>query len=187
VPFLDEEEFYDEDHPVFDAKDSKNNKSDADVNVWIYMQKDPIAADASHPIPQSYVDIIIRGCLTISEEFAKTFVETTAGWNDESAEEHFVDDRDVPLYKRADTDYSNANAHKIDRLLHMHSSSSLIDERVDYDPVVHLEALADALVDDRAHPLAIQHVVRRVKEAAANARERCGNDKNKDRRRRRRR
>lgn len=165
VPFLDEEDFYDADHPVFDAKESKN-PSDPDVNVWIYIQKDPIPADPSHPIPQSYVDIIMRGCLTISEDFARSFIETTAGWNDEH-EDHWVDDRDVPIYKRADSDYSSANADMIDQLL---DENTQLDVRVDYDPVVHLEALADALVDDMAHPLAIQHVVRRVKEAAQCAR-----------------
>jgi cation transport regulator ChaC len=58
VPFLDEDEYYDDQHVVFEAK--QDEKLEERVKVWIYMQKDPISADPSHPIPQSYVDIIIR-------------------------------------------------------------------------------------------------------------------------------
>ncbi|KAJ3097219.1 hypothetical protein HDU96_000461 [Phlyctochytrium bullatum] len=33
------------------------------------------------PIPQSYVDCIVTGCLAISEAFALEFVQTTEGWD----------------------------------------------------------------------------------------------------------
>ena len=125
-------------------------------------------ADPSHPIPQSYVDIIIRGCLTISEDFARSFIETTHGWKDD--EDHWVDDREVPIYQRADTDYSDAHGETIDKLLEEHVEDEL-QERVEYDPVEHLDALADALQEDKAHPRAIKHIVKRVKEAASTATE----------------
>lgn len=160
MPFLDEEEFYEDDHPVFDEKPDEKH-----VKVWVYMQKDPIEADPSHPIPQSYVDIIIRGCLTISEEFAQSFIETTAGWNTAEDELNWVDDREVPIYRRADSEYSTKNAEAIDNILEKHTPDAL-EERTPYDPVDHLEALADALEDDKAHPRAIKHIVQRIRNAA---------------------
>jgi hypothetical protein len=33
------------------------------------------------PIVQSYVGIILSGCLTILEEFAHEFISTTKGWH----------------------------------------------------------------------------------------------------------
>jgi len=166
VPFLEEEEFYEADHPVFEAQDESNNdKDDDNVKVWIYMQKDPIEADPSHPIPQSYVDIIIRGCLTISEDFARSFIETTHGWNHD--EDHWVDDREIPIYKRADPEFSSEHGETIDKLLEEHIEDEL-EERVQYDPVEHLDALADALQEDMANPKAIKHIVNKVKEVALN-------------------
>jgi len=37
-------------------------------------------AHQKYPILQSYVDIVLRGCLSISKSFAKEFVEGTYGW-----------------------------------------------------------------------------------------------------------
>lgn len=165
VPFLQQQEFYDDDHPVFDAKEASDNDEHHNVRVWIYIQRDPIPADPSHPIPQSYVDIIIRGCLTISEEFARSVIDTTVGWtNDE--QDHWVDDREVPIYKRADTEYSNQHGDTIDQLM-KDQNPEAYDERVEYDPMDHLEALAEALEDDKAHPSSISHVVKQVKKEAA--------------------
>ena len=201
VPFLDEGEYYEDDHPVFDAKDAIEAAEEAEeaaaeagdtkaeeeakddqqiphdnVKVWIYIQRNPIPADPSHPIPQSYVDIIIRGCLSISEEFAKSVVETTSGWQahihnkDDDANHNWVDDREVPIYKRADSEYSNAHGEKIDQLMKGQfddlNTGAYLD-RVEYDPMDHLEALAGALEDDKAHPLSIKHVVTQVKKDAA--------------------
>ena len=176
VPFLEEEEFYEDSHPVFEAQDDSNKElDDKNVKVWIYMQRDPIHADPSHPIPQSYVDIIIRGCLTISEDFARSFIETTHGWNHD--EDHWVDDRELPIYKRADPEFSSEHGEAIDKLLEEHIEEEM-EERVQYDPVEHLEKLADALEDDKAHPRAIKHIVKRVKEVAS-ATESGGDDESK--------
>jgi hypothetical protein len=49
--------------------------------IWVYIQQEPIAATETHPIVQSYLDIILRGCLTISEEFADAFMESTVGFH----------------------------------------------------------------------------------------------------------
>lgn len=40
-------------------------------------------------------------------------------------------------------------------------------DRVEYDPMDHLEALAGAPEDDKAHPLSIKDVVTQVKKDAA--------------------
>lgn len=171
VPFL-EEEFYEDDHPVFVAQDDSNKQlDDKNVKVWIYMQRDAIEADPSHPIPQSYVDIIIRGCLTISEDFARSFIETTHGWNNEEDLNHWVDDRDLPIYRRADPDFSSEHGDAIDKLLGEHIEDELEEHRVQYDPIEHLDKLADALEDDKADPRAIKHIIKKVKEATATSEE----------------
>jgi hypothetical protein len=171
VPFLEEEDFYEDDHPVFEAKEGDDKHHN--VRVWIYIQRDPIPADPSHPIPQSYVDIIIRGCLTISEEFARSVIDTTAGWTNK--EDHWVDDREVPIYKRADLEYSNQHADTIDQLM-KDQNPEAYEERVEYDPLDHLEALAEALEDDKAHPSSISHVVKQVKKEAARKEEEEANE-----------
>jgi hypothetical protein len=171
VPFLEEEDFYEDDHPVFEAKEGIDEPHN--VRVWIYIQRDPIPADPSHPIPQSYVDIIIRGCLTISKEFTRSVIDTTAGWTNE--EDHWVDDREVPIYKRADSEYSNQHGNTIDQLM-KDQNPEAYEERVEYDPLDHLEALAEALEDDKAHPSSISHVVKQVKKEAARREEEEANE-----------
>jgi len=60
-----------------------------DNAVWVYVQSKNLPADRLFPIPQSYVDIIIRGCLSISRDFARRFLETTVGWSaNGSLEQH---------------------------------------------------------------------------------------------------
>lgn len=51
-----------------------------DIAVWVYVQSEDLPAERSFPIPQSYVDIIMRGCLSISHDFARRFLESTHGW-----------------------------------------------------------------------------------------------------------
>jgi hypothetical protein len=49
-------------------------------DVWVYAQQSTNLANRYFPIPQTYVDVILRGCLSISDEFCTSFVETTQGW-----------------------------------------------------------------------------------------------------------
>jgi hypothetical protein len=67
-----------------------------DCIVWIYENHTSIsknysttsnsqisqvhAPSKSYPIPQSYLDCILKGCLQISIEFAKMFLSSTKGW-----------------------------------------------------------------------------------------------------------
>lgn len=50
-----------------------NNGAEHKVFIWIYIQRYDIPADEEFPIAQSYVDIILRGCMGISKEFCSIF------------------------------------------------------------------------------------------------------------------
>ncbi|MEL7290889.1 MAG: gamma-glutamylcyclotransferase family protein [Pseudomonadota bacterium] len=61
--------------------------------VWVYIKDNPEPPCSLSPIMQTYVDTVLVGCLEISEQFAKQFVEHTIGW-------HFPleNDRHQPKY-----------------------------------------------------------------------------------------
>lgn len=165
VSFLSDEEYYETEQSdaLFEAKEEQSNE----ISVWVYVQKEPIPADSSHPIPQSYVDIILKGCLTISEDFARSFIDTTKGWHNQDGEgPSFVDDRENPIYIRADKEASAEHAEVIDQLLEEHRPTAF-ENRVEYDAEDHLEALEEALEDDLAHPRAIKKAEARVEEVVA--------------------
>jgi hypothetical protein len=103
------------------------------ATVWVYVQQELGRASEDCPIAQTYLDVILRGCLSISEDFARDFVRTTRGWHlddhehaeqehhhHDSAKVHWVDDRSQPIYVRADPEYSKAHAHVLDRILEEH-------------------------------------------------------------------
>ena len=132
---------------------------DDDVRVWVYLQREHKAADKRYPIHQSYVDIIMRGCLSISEGFARSFLDTTHGWHhdgdggdicleetkdgesrgictnnvegDDVDDDHhtWIEDRHLPLYVRADPKYSKSYGHKIDELVRDHHPEALEKRR----------------------------------------------------------
>lgn len=79
-------------------------------NIWVYVSEDPQFPTKQRPIVQSYVDVILIGCLSYGEKFAKDWIKQTAGWN-----YPWIDDRKSPRYPRAMT--ANTHAEKIDRLL----------------------------------------------------------------------
>ena len=144
VPFLDDEHYEEEEHTFLEAKDG--GKTD-DVQIWVYVQEDPLPPSPDNPIAQTYVDVIMRGCLSISKKFAQEFLKTTKGWHpeefrgperltsgttgdgdEEKVEEVsiWVDDRHDPLYVRADYKYSQENAAELDALLKKHRSRHLL-------------------------------------------------------------
>ncbi|MCZ4295461.1 gamma-glutamylcyclotransferase family protein [Vibrio sinaloensis] len=61
--------------------------------VWVYIKDNPEPPCSLSPIMQTYVDTVLVGCLEISEQFAKQFIEQTIGW-------HFPleNDRHEPKY-----------------------------------------------------------------------------------------
>jgi len=61
--------------------------------IWVYVKSNPKPPCQFQPIMQTYVDTVLAGCLSISEPFAKTFVETTSGWH-----HPFENDRQQPKY-----------------------------------------------------------------------------------------
>jgi hypothetical protein len=162
------------------------------IHVWVYVPKNPIPPDASHPILQSYVDIIMRGCFnTIGEPMARSFISTTTGWSStcqQSATPHshyWVNDRDLPMYKRADRIYSILNAAKIDHVIFDELSSmkpcttdtkctnhtdlsnhtmTNMYRRSTYDPLFHLQQLTRCLEEDydSVHPMAFQHFASQI-------------------------
>ena len=81
----DEEEFLEE---------LRTEQSDKDqpIRIWAYVIQYPHCPSATFPIAQSYVDIILKGCLSISPEFASEFVRTTVGWSDVSQDDKDDDD-----------------------------------------------------------------------------------------------
>ena len=102
----------------------------------------------------------MKGCLTISKEFARSFIDTTKGWHNDE-EPNFVDDREMPLYVRADPELSEKHGPFFDELLEEHRPIAF-DKRVDYDPEEHLEALQEALEEEKAHPKAVMKALERL-------------------------
>lgn len=69
-----------------------------DGRYWIVVNREQVRADEAHPIPQTYVDTCLSGCLeTGGEARARDFVRTTELWD-----APWIDDRDSPspLYPR---------------------------------------------------------------------------------------
>ena len=115
-------------HPVLEQVNKQRrgeSKSNNNLHVWIYLFDDDYGfqSNESFPICQSYVDIVLRGCLNISNDFAKTFVETTHGWPIEEEETtnkdsgFLMDDRHDPLYSRADMIWSSKNATRLNTFI----------------------------------------------------------------------
>ncbi len=84
--------------------------------VWVYLAKTHGIPSDPNPIAQSYLDVILAGCLGLGEDlgekFAKEFIETTQGW-----EHPWVNDRTKPRYSGAMKDVPLATTTKIDGLL----------------------------------------------------------------------
>lgn len=68
---------------------------DPSDKVWTYIVIKPCLPSREFPILQSYVDVILSGCLEISHEFAMGFICNTDGW-----ENPWDNDRTHPKYIR---------------------------------------------------------------------------------------
>ena len=148
VPFLDEKVYDEEGHEVFlEAKEK--DELEADINIWMYHQQDLQPPSPEAPIAQSYVDTILRGCLSISEDFAEKFIADTKGWtpsevddyeendnisveeqssssdssvnsNSSDNEVYWVNDRHDPIYTRGDQEFMLEYGPELDQLLKQH-------------------------------------------------------------------
>ncbi len=63
--------------------------------IWTYECAGLKAPSEANPIVQSYVDVVLDGCLEHGEPFAREFVSLTAGWRGP-----WIDDRARPRYPR---------------------------------------------------------------------------------------
>jgi len=63
-----------------DTQDSTSS-STTTARVWVYVPDEPQPATSCYPILQSYVDICMRGCLSISYRFLQEFLASTYGWH----------------------------------------------------------------------------------------------------------
>lgn len=77
---------------------------------WVYVSDNPGFPSNESPIVQSYLDVIMQGCLTFGEKFANEFILTTRNWN-----YLWINDRKNPRYPRAISNVHNKNI--IDRIL----------------------------------------------------------------------
>ena len=142
VPFLVEGSYY-QDNDCDDMLDNlllleTREESPQTTNIWIYEPAMFCPPSPDKPIVQTYVDTILRGCLSISEEFAEDFLRTTKGWSpadfddvgdDDDKENyannnhnnhfavHWVNDRHDPIYLRGDQDYMLKHADQLDAIL----------------------------------------------------------------------
>lgn len=78
-------------------------------NIWTYINQEPNLPSEETPIVQSYLDVILSGCLGISRNFAEEFIGTTGGWG------VYFNDRDEPRYSRLPETISHTQ--QIDELL----------------------------------------------------------------------
>lgn len=80
------------------------------TTIWAYITSRPGEPSTAYPLVQSYIDVILTGCLAIGVDFAAEFIETTHGW-----ETAWLNDRRHPRYARALA--HNPQAAAIDRQL----------------------------------------------------------------------
>jgi hypothetical protein len=148
LTFLDSSVYEDPGHQAF--LQAKQQPKEHSAEIWMYMPLNFVPPSEQTPIVQSYVDTILRGCLSISEEFAAQFIVNTKGWrpsevvtdDEQSLEDdannmsldsdssssssvsddgvHWVDDRLDPIYSRGDQQYMLKHRHKLDSLLKRH-------------------------------------------------------------------
>lgn len=90
------------------------------TEVEVYVARKVKLPNRDFPISQSYVDVILTGCLQEFQkggwDFAREFIRTTAGWG-----KYWVNDRRRPRYRRRLAAQRMASAKgMIDRLLDMH-------------------------------------------------------------------
>ena len=78
-------------------------------DAHVYVPDAPGTPTPSCPIVQSYVDVVLAGCLELGNEFAREFVASTDSWD-----LPWINDRDAPRYPRADASVPRA---EIDSLL----------------------------------------------------------------------
>lgn len=107
VDYLGDDHYHVDDHKLF--LEAVNGRRD-DVRIWVYVPENPMPPDVDHPIAQTYVDIILQGCLDIHADFAREFIEETKGWDpSELLTENEDDDEDENEDDGLESDEQDAN------------------------------------------------------------------------------
>jgi len=83
------------DHQHIEYLDGQTSASLLAHPVWVYTYPDCPHESQFSPISQSYLDVIMLGCLEVGKQFAREFLQHTKLWQD------WHDDRLSPLYPRA--------------------------------------------------------------------------------------
>lgn len=118
IPFLDQKLHYcNNDDPLLRFLMSGQSKTLPNVKLWVYVPEIYLPSTAEFPIPQSYLDVILRGCMELSPQLAVEFLKHT---NVVGENPGFVDDRSNHLYPRGDYEWSQQNADLVDSLIHEH-------------------------------------------------------------------
>ncbi|CAE7392459.1 unnamed protein product [Symbiodinium natans] len=93
-----------------------------DVKVWVYVPNHPAGPAAAFPLIQSYIDVVIGGCLQWGEtELAKAFCASTRGWS-----KYYLND--VPLSRRPWVNRCQA-WREVDQVLESMAEVTLFSER----------------------------------------------------------
>jgi cation transport regulator ChaC len=69
--------------------------------LWTYVGRNTGKPSQDKPIMQSYLDVIMDGCLSYGEDFACRFTQQTELW------QHLIDDRHNPQYPRPLKDHKH--------------------------------------------------------------------------------
>nr|MDJ0707650.1 hypothetical protein [Leptolyngbyaceae cyanobacterium MO_188.B28] len=93
---------------IFTFLDSETIRKIEIEAIWTYITDKIIQPTENCPIAQSYLDVVLEGCLSISDTFAEEFILSTYGW-----EFPWIDDRQKPRYRRP----ISADIERIDMLL----------------------------------------------------------------------
>ena len=95
----------------------------SDGTLWAYVGNDTGEPSTARPIMQSYLDVILNGCLNFGVDFTQRFTETTELW------QCLVDDRHDPQYPRPLN--RSERLPDIDRILATHLPD-LLEQRQSY-------------------------------------------------------
>lgn len=81
-------------------------------SLWIYEVINPGHPTEGFPIWQSYLDVVLRSCLPIGEDFSRDFVQSCEDWN-----WPWINDRQAPRYRRVGRTTTLLEQKRIDALL----------------------------------------------------------------------
>jgi hypothetical protein len=91
-------------------------------NLWVYVgTQNNVTPLPDRPIMQSYLDVILNGCLDFNEHFAVRFLQLTGHW------QHLIDDRKSPKYLRPLSSTERLN--DIDRLIQQYQPDLWADRK----------------------------------------------------------